>query len=409
MLLLALLACAEPRCLVFTGDVMLGRGVEAERARGVDLWAGIPGFSRDLWIGNLEGAVAPPGARCDKDPRLCLGFLPEALDGAPFAALSLANNHSRDYGPDGVEATRAALRARGIAALDWETSPHLVELDGRKVALVALNLAGRTDTRAALEEARLRVQLARALAPMVVVLPHWGMEYRPEPEPLQERAAEIFARWGASLVVGSHAHVAQPTCEKVGESTVFYGLGNHLFDQLPRATHQGLLLRCCPAEGAWTCTAWATARGERSAVPALGGPVDSCEVPEGAAVDLGWKAHWLASHALSVQALESAGPGAWLLLWRNPASLDGEAGLRLHVIRVEEDGHTTDLWRGTALSRPTVVARVERHEGREVLCALHRGDSFLHPEPDTAERLTRAWAWNGFGFDALEDPDCAGL
>lgn len=411
LLLLALLVAPScttpppPRCLVFVGDVMLARGVAAERSRGVDVWSGIRDFRQDLWIGNLEGSVIPPGGHCDKDPRLCLGFSEEALDGLPFYAVSLANNHSHDYGEAGYAATQAALAARGVYALTEELSPQVLEIDGHKLAFVALNLIERSDTRAALEETRLRLGLARALAPTAVALPHWGMEYREEPEPVQARAAEILTRWGATLVFGAHAHVPQPAV--CGEG-LWYGLGNHVFDQLPDFTHTGLLVRCCPQNGAWSCTSYETHRGERDLVPQLGAALNSCTVPEPPPPDLRWQQHWVAERALSVQPLQSAGPGAFLALWRNPSSLDGEEGLRFHVFRADDSG-VTDLWRGTALSRPTEAARVETIEGQEVLCALHRGDSFLHPDPATPERQTRAWRWNGFGFDSAPEVDCGEL
>jgi poly-gamma-glutamate synthesis protein (capsule biosynthesis protein) len=39
-----------------------------------------------------------------------------------------------------------------------------------------------------------------------------------------------------------------------------------------------------------------------------------------------------------------------------------------------------------------------------VLCALHRGDSFLLADPATKATRIAAYRWNGFGFTGIETP-----
>jgi len=57
-------------------------------------------------------------------------------------------------------------------------------------------------------------------------------------QPSSGQPFRIFFDWGARIVVGTHAHVVQPTtC--TADRAVWYGLGNHLFDQRPVSSHVG--------------------------------------------------------------------------------------------------------------------------------------------------------------------------
>lgn len=79
--------------------------------------------SGDVVLGNMEGVLwdedVPPSKEC-KDPKACYVFRgPERyaslLADAGFTVMSLANNHSGDWGSEGREATMAALSVSGIA------------------------------------------------------------------------------------------------------------------------------------------------------------------------------------------------------------------------------------------------------------------------------------------------------
>jgi poly-gamma-glutamate capsule biosynthesis protein CapA/YwtB (metallophosphatase superfamily) len=85
---------------------------------------------------------------------------------------------------------------------------------------------------APLEEEVMRedVRKLRPEVDLVVVMPHWGIEYTAPPEPEQVDLAHAMIDEGADLVVGDHAH--WPKGIEVYEGKpIFYGTGNFLFDQ----------------------------------------------------------------------------------------------------------------------------------------------------------------------------------
>jgi poly-gamma-glutamate synthesis protein (capsule biosynthesis protein) len=79
------------------------------------------------------------------------------------------------------------------------------------------------------------------MADVVIVCPHWGVEYALQPSREQVELAHQMIDAGADLIVGSHPHVVQPL-EKYHDRWIAYSLGNFVFDQRDRATHRGLMI-----------------------------------------------------------------------------------------------------------------------------------------------------------------------
>lgn len=403
---------ASSSCVNFVGDVSLSRGVaQALASTHRSPFTELPRTNGDAWIGNLEGAVHSDArtdahANCRNPAGICLPIAPDDLGQlrGVFSALSLANNHSDDYGSRA--ATAASLRALGITPLVEEEAPQIVQLGGQTWALVPIDLTSGTaeDREQALLRARLQIGLGRAHTPRVVVMPHWGREYSLHPDPLQEKLAARLHAWGALLVIGSHSHVVQDQrCS--GSTATYYGLGNHLFDG-PRTTWQGLLVRCCAASGSLDCTPLATHRTADLVFPRVDGAMagERCQlsVPPPQPADQSWQRHPAKDRFVYVQPYRSLGVGHYFALHRSYSSFDQEVALRPQVFRVEH-GRSLDLWRGTALSRPLLAARLITVGDHEYLCAIHRGDSFLKRDPKTTKRYHTLYEWSGFGFHGVID------
>lgn len=81
------------------------------------------------------------------------------------------------------------------------------------------------------EEVIKDLQLANRLVDFVIVCPHWGTEYRLEPDKSQKKWTELFLEYGVDLVLGTHPHVIEPVewfkNETTGDSMlVYYSIGN---------------------------------------------------------------------------------------------------------------------------------------------------------------------------------------
>jgi len=77
---------------------------------------------------------------------------------------------------------------------------------------------------------------------VVVVYPHWGVEYRATPTAGQRSWAHRMIDAGADLVIGNHAHWAA-AMEVYKGRPIWYALGNFVFDQTwSEETMEGLVL-----------------------------------------------------------------------------------------------------------------------------------------------------------------------
>jgi poly-gamma-glutamate synthesis protein (capsule biosynthesis protein) len=431
--------------LLFVGDVLLAREVaqEIDVRRGASPWMELSAelHHADLVMGNLEGSIGTP-AQCGAPLELCFAdeprFLP-FLKEAGFSAAGIANNHSGDLGAQGRLQTRAALTAAGVVPIGMPESPAFVSLGARTVAIVALNLVpGRDGAVDAIPSWQIsqKLRLARAVADWTVVFVHWGQELADWVVPQQRGEAQWLIAQGADVIIGAHPHVVQaPEC--VDGRPVFFSLGNHVFDQKYAQTKRGMIADCRITGARLSCGALATQTVAGSFHPRLAGTADDttlagCTVPAGQPIASGgWTLRaWTPQRAIGtgqtvLQATSTAGswrtsPGALVAaefgklasgrppmlftLERHPSSMDAEDGPRPYVYEVSEYGLVA-RWRGSALAWPLLDARLlAGADGRAYLCALHRGDSFLVPDPAQASSPhVFVYAWSGFGFSGRHD------
>ena len=199
----------------------------------------------DLLIGNLEGTFTERGEPLDKfytfraPPPLA-----ETLRVAGFDAVTLANNHALDFGPEGLLDTLDALYTLGIArfgaGLDRSEAeaPLILQANGAHVALIGVSaIAGSVFAdgdgpgvaRAGVDTLAASVAAIAPAVDFVIVVMHFGSEYNPVPTARQRELAAAAADAGAALVIGHHAHVLQPW-ERRGNALILYGLGNFVFD-----------------------------------------------------------------------------------------------------------------------------------------------------------------------------------
>jgi poly-gamma-glutamate synthesis protein (capsule biosynthesis protein) len=211
----------------------------------------------DLAVCHLEVPLSRDGRGISSWPAFnAPPQLAGALRWAGYDACSTASNHAMDQGAQGVAATlavmdRAGLRHAGLARNPGEANRQTVlEVRGLRIGLLSytygLNsgplppsqrwLVKTIDAGRILTDARAARQ---AGAQFVVVLLHWGQEYRAPPTPAQrDLARRLLAAPQVDLVLGHHAHVVQPI-QRVGRKWVAFGMGNSLSNQTPSCCAPG--------------------------------------------------------------------------------------------------------------------------------------------------------------------------
>lgn len=238
--------------ILFAGDIMLDGGPGNYVANGKDPFAACaPLFEGiDLCIGNLECVLGRGGEQQLKPyvfrgPADSTRFLKKY-----FHAVSLANNHSMDYGPGGMVEMLSLLDREklpyfgGGLNLKQASSPFVIEIKGHKIAILGFNEFKATvyaATKSVAGNAPLSdlavvnaVKNAREKLGCNVVIPflHWGREMMPTPRPDQVKSAKVWIDSGATAVIGAHPHVTQ-TIDIYRGSPIIYSLGNFAFDYFP--------------------------------------------------------------------------------------------------------------------------------------------------------------------------------
>jgi poly-gamma-glutamate capsule biosynthesis protein CapA/YwtB (metallophosphatase superfamily) len=241
----------RPVVLDAVGDITFGEQVgPALAARGADYpWTYVARTLRaaDLTTGNLETSVSTRGTAAVKEYTFRGGpaALPPLARLAGFDVLTLANNHTVDFGREALLDTLRNVHATGIETIGAGANalqarrPAVLERGGLRIALLGysdVNPAGFTATStspgtAAAEVAAITADVHAALrrADVAVCFFHWGLELHATPTSRQQLLAAACLNAGAKLVLGAHPHVLGGLSRPAARSLVAWTLGNFVF------------------------------------------------------------------------------------------------------------------------------------------------------------------------------------
>jgi poly-gamma-glutamate synthesis protein (capsule biosynthesis protein) len=182
-------------------------------------------FEKDeLTCINLEGTFTDQGhpvqkAHTFRGPTSYVNILTQ--NSVEF--VTLANNHTMDYGQSGYDSTVATLKGAGIPYVERDCSTIVTTANGLKVGFYgAVYYLMETEV---ITEA---IRQLREEADIVVFVPHWGYETNHHRNEEQLKLAHAVIDAGADIVWGSHPHVLQEI-EVYNDAIIFYSLGNFSF------------------------------------------------------------------------------------------------------------------------------------------------------------------------------------
>jgi hypothetical protein len=236
--------------VAFAGDVVM-----ASEDRRV-----IEGFGKagaDLFVVNLEGipSMLEPAVINRFDFR----FPPERLDSLKSQgvdAVSLANNHAADAGPEGVRAGIKALENKGIACFGAGNNevqacrPWQIERNGVAMAFFGIcyfekGAAGPDQPGTAVLPRHQKIlaqeiQRARAAGQQVIVVVHGGDEYDSKVTAEQRQWTRWLVAQGATYILGAHPHVIQ-RAEIHGGAFIQHSLGNAIYPSALKGADSGMI------------------------------------------------------------------------------------------------------------------------------------------------------------------------
>ena len=239
--------------VIGVGDIMLGTDYPSPRylPPDQDCWPLLSQVARwiteaDLAVGNLEGTFAGLAGKpkACKDTAICYVFRMPAhfvscLVEAGFDIMSVANNHSADFGPEGRAETEKVLAESGLAYAGFDHIPSVViEKDGLRYGFCAFSTSAGTPLIQDLEGARRIVSELDTSCDIVVVSFHGGAEGKDHQH--VPRQTEFFLGYdrgdvyafaravidaGADIVFGHGPHVTR-SVDLYRDRFIIYSLGN---------------------------------------------------------------------------------------------------------------------------------------------------------------------------------------
>lgn len=187
-----------------------------------------------------------------------------ALKDAGFDLFLTANNHTLDRSDYGLRRTLDVLDSLKVdhtgtyknVAQRAELVPFIKEINGIKIAFLNYTygtngLVARDGAEVALlDKAKIAEEMKAARdagAELLVVMPHWGVEYVLTENEYQRNYAQFMIDEGADLIIGGHPHVIQPMkvvrSEKYDKDVlVVYSLGNFISNMKTNDTRGGALV-----------------------------------------------------------------------------------------------------------------------------------------------------------------------
>ncbi len=192
----------------------------------------------DFTMVNLEGVFMDESAgSSQRFPFRGPTAYTQILTGSSVEAVTLANNHTQDFGSKGYDSTTDALEEAGVTYVGKNDYAIFTTESGLTIGLYAVAFdLNQSDMKK--DFAALRDQGAE----IIVVAIHWGEEgaYRPSSKQVANAHALIDA--GADIVYGHHPHVLQKI-EEYGDGIIYYSLGNFSFggNTFPRDMDSAIL------------------------------------------------------------------------------------------------------------------------------------------------------------------------
>lgn len=206
--------------------------------------------SSDLTIGNFETVTAGPASGYSSYPMFNTpDTMLTALASAGFDILSTANNHCLDRGLEGLVRTIKKINENKMinvgCSVDGKNKYIIKEIKNIKIGILSyssafngndkkLSLRQKSTHLSPINEAQIKSDIKAVKTKgtdAVILVMHWGNEYKREPDAGQTALTNKLLSWGADIILGSHPHVIQKSeIKKVNGKNKFviYSMGNFI-------------------------------------------------------------------------------------------------------------------------------------------------------------------------------------
>lgn len=242
--------------MIMTGDCLLHDSVYTDADNGDGTYSFEHMFTEikplvsnyDLAYYNQESIIGGKNLGLSNYPRFnSPDEIGDDMVSTGFNLVSLANNHTMDKNEEGVihsvnywKSKNVYYTGQALSEEDRQSNIKVMTKNGIKYAFLSYT----TVTNGLLppegkeyltniyseEKAKADIDSIKDQADLIIVAMHWGVEYQNTESTEQHTIANYLSSLGVNLIIGTHPHVLQPI-EMIGDTLVFYSLGNFLSSQ----------------------------------------------------------------------------------------------------------------------------------------------------------------------------------
>ena len=211
---------------------------------------------------NFEAAMAGPDSGYTGYPLFnSPDAIAETLKKSGFDLIVTANNHILDRGYKGALRTLEVLKNASLdttgcfSSLEAQNTPFIKSIRGVDIGYIAYTygingiplpknapyLVNILDP----DKVMADISTLRPKVDVLVLVLHWGEEYRLQPTEQQKELAQKFLEAGADVILGSHPHVIEPMEIKLindKNKFVIYSMGNFISAQNGLERNSGVVL-----------------------------------------------------------------------------------------------------------------------------------------------------------------------
>lgn len=230
--------------IIFVGDIMLGRSVMGKTIEMKDNFYPFRKVSEflknaDLTFANLENPIVKDCPETVGGFKFCTNY--EIAGGLEFSGIdivSLANNHSSNYGLEGLTETKDFLINNNISFVG-DSNLVIKEINGVKFGFLGFDYTLKNN----LADDLKLIEDSKKEVDVLIVGVHWGDEYKELANNFQRLTAKEMVVKGADVIIGGHPHWVEDY-EEIDGKAVYYSLGNFIFDQMwSEETKKGLVVK----------------------------------------------------------------------------------------------------------------------------------------------------------------------
>lgn len=224
-----------------------------------------------LYVANLETPIYTGDAshRPKWGPALkgSSGTLSQIRKSFDKLCLTLANNHTMDYGESGLSETLDTCERLNIVTVGAGTNtrqahaPAVIEVNGMRIGVLGccetqfgISTLNRAGVAALDPTIYTSIRKLASEVDIAILSIHGAAELCPWPAPKWQDMLRSFVEAGVKIIHGHHAHVPQGY-EAYNDGLIFYGLGNFLvdpecwYDQIHPDTVWSILADCTFDDG----------------------------------------------------------------------------------------------------------------------------------------------------------------